>query len=92
MFCKWYKKCYGYSRTGFPEYIGNCIQECCVCQCWEKWFYLNIYTDEMENVYELVKYMYNGILEVEMKTYSTNGYTTLFVATSMTETRISPRE
>ena len=70
----WYKKCYSYSRTGFLEYIGNCIMECCVCQCWEKWFYLNIYTNEMENVYEIIKYMYNGILEVEMKTYSTNRY------------------
>ena len=68
----WYKKCYGYSRTGFLEYIGNYILECCVCQCWEKWFYMNIHIDEMENVYELVKYMYNGILEVDIKKYSTN--------------------
>ena len=68
----WYKKCYGYSRTGIPESIGNSILECCICQCWEKWFYLNIHMDEIQNVFEIIKNMYSGILDIEIKKYSTN--------------------
>ena len=67
-----YRKCYGYSRTGLLEYMGNRMLECCVCQCWENRCYINIHTDEMQNVYEIVKNMYSGILEIEMKKYSKN--------------------
>jgi hypothetical protein len=52
--------------------MGNRMLECCVCQWWENRCYINIHTDEMQNVYEIVKNMYNGILDVKMKKYSKN--------------------
>lgn len=67
-----YRNCYGYSRTGFVEWIGNLAFKYCVCKCWENSWYLNILSDEMEEVCKLLQEKYSGILEVQMKKYGNN--------------------
>jgi len=67
-----YRNWYGYSRTGFFEWIGYLTFKYCVCKCWENYWYLNILPEEIEEVCKLLQEKYSGILEVQMKKYGNN--------------------
>jgi hypothetical protein len=70
----WYRKWNGYSRSGMLESVGNKMLEWCVCGWWEKYCYVNIMDDEMDKIFEVVKIMYSGILEVDIQKYSKYNY------------------